>query len=84
VAELSAPNPGVWPDNVVSVNTFTTLASQWSRVGMSGQPCGLIYASIEPVLRLTRIPKKQWTEVFEDLTAMEEAALLQIAENQKE
>lgn len=65
----------VWPDNVESVNAFIALGTQW-QVGPGGA-IGLVYASIEPVLRFNKVPRKNWPDVFEDIRVLEDAALEQ-------
>lgn len=63
----------VWPDNEISWSVFVQLSSQW-RVGMSG-PTGLDYTPIPFVLEVNGIPRDQWRAVFDDVRAMEKAAV---------
>lgn len=65
----------VWPDTIESVLTFDALGSQWIYAGMGGVPTGIVYASIEPVLRVRKVPAEDWALVFEDIRVMEAAAL---------
>lgn len=69
-------NADVWPDNVNTVNAFVAMATQW-RVGFHG-PYGLDYSALPQVLRLVRIPRAEWSEVFDGLRVMEDAALAEI------
>jgi hypothetical protein len=71
----------VWPDNLPAVNAFVALSTQW-RVGMSG-PVGLDYGAIHAVLVLTKVERARWSEVFEDLRVMEEAALVLLRDKKK-
>jgi hypothetical protein len=68
----------VWPDNLVTVNAFIAMLTQW-RVGMQGA-IGLDYGVIPVVLELTQTPAAAWPEVFEGLRVMEEAALRRMRE----
>lgn len=61
-----------------SVLVFEALSTQWARAGMNGAAAGLVYASIEPVLRLMRVERKAWPQTFLDLQVMEGAALTEM------
>lgn len=65
----------VWPDTWPSVQVFDALGSQWIYAGMGGVPTGIVYASIEPVLRVLAVPAEDWPLVFDDIRTMEAAAL---------
>jgi hypothetical protein len=71
--EASGPPVEVWEENAAAFQVFTAMVTQW-RVGMNG-PTGLDYAALEPVMRLTGVPRKEWPGVFADLRLMEDAAL---------
>jgi hypothetical protein len=73
--EASGPPIEVWPDTQNSVLVFDALGSQWIYAGMGGVPTGLVYASIEPVLRVMAISAEDWRQVFDDIRVMEDAAL---------
>jgi hypothetical protein len=73
VEEASGPPVEVWPDNLLAYNTFVAAATQW-RSGMAG-PTGLVYSDVESTLRMTRVSRSLWPQVFEDLRLMEDAAL---------
>lgn len=68
----------VWPDNLQSVMVFDALGSQWLYAGMGGIPTGIVYASIEPVLRVADVPPENWKHVFEDIRVLESAALAEM------
>lgn len=68
----------IWPDNWESVTVFADLATQW-RVGFAG-PTGLDYGVIPGVLRLRRVPRAQWAQVFDDVRVMELEALAVMGE----
>lgn len=69
----AAPVFEVWPENWETFVLFTRLETQWREDSMSGKRLGLDYAGVEALLRLHRVPKR--AAVFEDLCAMERAAL---------
>ena len=68
----------IWPDNWDSVTTFADLATQW-RSGFAG-PTGLDYGVILGVLRLRRVPRAQWAQLFDDVRVMEAEALAVMGE----
>lgn len=63
----------VWPDNIVPVNVFIAMGTQW-RVSMNG-PTGLDYNALPGVMRLCGVPRAEWPEVFESIRVLEDAAL---------
>lgn len=63
---------GIWPENVATLQTFMSLKTQW-RVGPLGGFLGLDYPGVQAALALRRVKKPG--QVFEDLQAMERAAL---------
>lgn len=77
-AANSSDELDIWPDNWSAITAFINLGTQW-RLGMRG-PTGLVYASIEPTLRLCRIPKREWPDVFQAIRAMERDALDVVSE----
>ena len=54
------------------------MQTQW-RTGMAGAT-GLDYAALPAVLQLTGQPNEQWSQVFDDLRAMEGEALVHFRE----
>lgn len=50
---------------------------------MSAERVGLDYPALEAVMRMRRIPRGRWPEVFEDVQAMEAAALEEFNERAK-
>jgi hypothetical protein len=69
----------IWPDCQRSFDVFCAMSTQW-RTGMNGAT-GLDYSAIPQVLRLCRVPRTEWADVFEDLRVMESAALKQMSQN---
>jgi len=63
----------VWPDNEETVKVFTRIGTQW-RHGMAGVT-GLVYEAVWPVMRVLRIPRANWLDVFEGVRVMEGAVL---------
>lgn len=64
----------LWPDNLYAANVFIAMSTQW-RTGMSGAT-GLDYNAMPMVMKMGRIPAKEWPAVFEDVRVMEDAALV--------
>lgn len=69
------PEIEVWRDTIASVLVFDDLGSQWLYAGMNAVPTGIVYASIEPVLRIRAVPTEEWRQAFDDVRVMEAAAL---------
>ena len=63
----------VWPDNLLAVNTFVAMSTQW-RVGAMGAT-GLDYNALIDVMKLIGVHAKDRGDVFEDVRIMEDAAL---------
>ena len=63
----------IWPENREAVEVFLALSTQWRFEGMSGTYFGLDYPGVEAALRMLRIKDRR--AVFDDLRAMERAAL---------
>lgn len=68
----------LWPENEAAVLAFAQMSTQW-RVGMGG-PVGLDYAPLPFVLRMSGIPRGDWSDVFESVRLMENAALKAMSE----
>ena len=71
--EASGPAIEIWPDNLLSVNTFIAMLTQW-RTGVGGAT-GLDYGVMPDVMRMTMVPRREWPQVFEDIRIMEDAGL---------
>lgn len=63
----------MWPENAETVAVFMRLGTQWSH-GMAGIT-GLVYGSLEPVMRMLGVPRARRPEVFEGVRVMESAVL---------
>lgn len=63
----------VWPDNVLAINTFISMLTQW-RAGAMGV-LGLDYTALPVVLECSRVPRDEWPQVFDDVRVMEDEAL---------
>lgn len=74
--EASGPPVEVWPDNIRAVNVFIAMSTQW-RTGMNGAT-GMDYSALPEVMRMTSIPRRDWSEIFESIRVMEDAALEQM------
>ena len=74
--EAQGPAIEIWPDNLLAVNTFIAISTQW-RVGMNG-PTGLDYNVLYKKLDRMNLDHAQYDDMEEDIRAMEDAALGQI------
>lgn len=81
VEEASGETVELWPDNLLAVNAFIAMSTQW-RVGMNG-PTGLDYNALPLVLRSVGVKKKAQPEVFELVRVLEETALMQMRADRK-
>jgi len=79
--EEASPEIEVWPDNAQSLNVFIAMSTQWRRAGQSGIAVGLDYSVLPEIWRLTKTPRDQRSEIFENLRVMEDAALTQMGKN---
>lgn len=64
----------MWPDNAETVATFLALQSQW-RVGPLGGYLGFDYPGLQAALAMRGVKPKARRQLFDDLQAMERAAL---------
>lgn len=63
----------VWPENEAIVGVFLALATQW-RHGMDGIT-GLDYSAIWTPIRIRRVPRNNWRDLFAGIQVMERAVL---------
>ena len=63
----------LWPENERTWRLWLQVQTQW-RVGLDGKT-GLDYAGVQACMELRRIPRRQRPRLFEQLHAMELAAL---------
>jgi hypothetical protein len=63
----------LWPDNLLAVNVFIAMSTQW-RTGAVGAT-GLDYSALPAVFRLVGVPRALWTDTFECLRILEGEAL---------
>lgn len=64
-----------WEENVLIINVFMALQTQWNIAGMTGRPLGLRYEVVESVLKLLGISEEKWPATFEGIRIMEASAL---------
>ena len=57
---------------------FVAMGTQWREGGS-----GLDYGVIEPTLRLMRVARKSWTDIFMCLRVMERAVIDEMVEQRK-
>jgi hypothetical protein len=63
----------IWPENLAAVSIFLDMGTQW-QTGMAGAT-GLRYEALWTPLRIRRVPRALWEEVFEGIRTMERAVL---------
>lgn len=68
----------LWPDNWLAFQVFRAMGTQW-RVAMGAT--GLDYNVLPMVMRAAGVRRRDRDEVFWMVRAMEEAALLQMADD---
>lgn len=68
----------LWPDNVPAFDLWLRLQTQW-RVGLNGRT-GLDYSGVESCMRLLRVSRQEWSEMFRGVQAMEREVLEVIAQ----
>lgn len=64
----------LWPDNVDAFAAYRGLQTQW-RTDQNGLRCGLDYSAALAFLRQTLRDRRKVGDVFDDVRAMEAAAL---------
>ena len=70
----------VWPENWASWALFCRVSTQWRTAGM-GSYIGLDYTPIFTVMDKDGLSGQAWHDAFDDLRAIEAAALEQIRAN---
>ncbi len=66
----------VWPENAQTFKIFMSMATQWRWIpGMQPQRDGLDFTTFELEMSAAGVKKKQVTDVFQGIKAMERAAL---------
>jgi len=63
----------VWPENWPAYQLFTRMITQW-RIGMGGR-AGMDYLVLFSLLDRQGLSGDDWQQMFDDIRAMEEAAL---------
>lgn len=69
--EAQGPPIEVWPDNILAVNVFVSMSTQW-RTGAMGAT-GLDYNALEATMRMMGIAVNG--EILEEIRILEDAAL---------
>lgn len=72
----------VWDINWNTFCLFDSMRTQW-RVGMGGAT-GLDYSSLPAVAKMLGIKKKELQDMFSDIQAMENEALITMGENRED
>lgn len=68
-----------WPDNHRAAALFARLGTQWRTSGM-GMPTGLDYTSVLAVIGQLDLPRKDASDLFENIQVMEAAAIEAMSE----
>lgn len=73
--------PRVYPENLAAWSLFCGLQTQWQVVAGAGGAhyTGLPYPAVESALRLQRVPRSHWADLFADLRVLELAWLAEKA-----
>lgn len=69
----------VWPENWPLFRLYRRLQTQWICAGMGGDPMGLNYPSVYPLLDRQYPDPEAWWSAFEDIGQMELASLAAMA-----
>lgn len=69
--EAQGPPIEVWPDNLIVVNVFVSMSTQW-RTGAAGAT-GLDYTALEATMRMLGVEANG--ELLEDIRVLESSAL---------
>lgn len=69
----ASPGIEVWPDNVLAVNVFIAMSTQWRSSGVG--VIGLDYNALPVVMRFSGVPPADRAGVFESIRILEDAAL---------
>lgn len=69
--------PRVYPENLAAWSLFCGLQTQWQVVAGAGGAhyTGLPYPAVESALRLQRVPRSHWADLFADVRVLELAWL---------
>lgn len=78
----------IWIENRTTASVFFALATQWHLQPMTGQRIGLNKSAVEIEIRnnlelIDAEPRKR-AEVYQDITAMEHAAVAQFRKQERE
>ncbi|WP_349743930.1 DUF1799 domain-containing protein [Roseateles cavernae] len=84
VAHLSVPagDVEVWPENWPTFKVFSRLETQW-RIAPGGV-IGLDYGALYPLIDREGLDTAGWDRMFDDIRAMEQAALEEIQRQQQQ
>jgi hypothetical protein len=58
-----------------AVEVLFDVASQLRRAGMTGVVTGFDYAAVHAALAMRGVPRKHWSQLFDDIRVMEDAAI---------
>lgn len=71
----------IWPENWLPYEVFLRMRSQWHQ-GMGGAT-GLVYSSLDAVMRRSKVSEEEYDDVFDAVQVMEYAALNDMAERNR-
>ncbi|WP_431357579.1 DUF1799 domain-containing protein [Pseudomonas putida] len=77
--DIEVEDVEVWPDAWPAFCLFEALGTQW-RLGPGG-PSGLDYAAIPSTAKMIGLKRRELSEAFHDLRAMESEALAVMADS---
>lgn len=73
----------LYEDNVMAIEVFDAMSTQWRRAGMDGQAVGLDYAALPAVMGLMGVKRPDRRRTFDDLRILEIEKLRVLAERAK-
>lgn len=84
----AAQDVEVWHENLITLELFLSMSTQWDIQPMTGQRIGLKWSSLEVAIRnhpaLINESITRRAEIFNDIQRMEIAAITEIREQERE
>lgn len=73
----------VWPENWPAWRLFCEVSGQWRVAGINGARFALDYTTLFMRMERLGLSDSDWEELFEDVRALESAALEQMRDNEQ-
>ena len=81
-ADMGFDHVEVWPENWPSWRLFCELSGQWRRAGMNASLIALDYTPLFMRMEKLGLSDEDWNALFDDVRALESAALQQMRDNE--